>query len=95
MNPFACLSPVKDLQYFLCLVIVQSLIAFLATRVEMPQAGSGPGVYAYSCEANLISVRIGPVWAVLYLKFKFKSIYFPKNIKYIIYLLLLFETFFM
>jgi hypothetical protein len=41
MNPFACLSPVKDLQYFLCLVIVQSLIAFLATPMEMPQAGSG------------------------------------------------------
>jgi hypothetical protein len=34
MNPFACLSPVKDLQYFLCLVIVQSLIAFLATPVS-------------------------------------------------------------
>jgi hypothetical protein len=42
MNPFACLSPVKDLQYFLWLVIVQSLIAFLATPVEMLHAGSGP-----------------------------------------------------
>jgi hypothetical protein len=38
MNLFACLSPVKDLQYFLWLAIVQSLIAFLATPVEMPQA---------------------------------------------------------
>jgi hypothetical protein len=42
MNLFACLSPVKDLQYFLWFAIVQSLIAFLAIPMEMPQAGSGP-----------------------------------------------------
>jgi hypothetical protein len=42
MNLFACLSPVKDHQYFLWFTIVQSLIAFLATPMEMPQAGSGP-----------------------------------------------------
>jgi hypothetical protein len=33
MSPFACLSPVKD---------PQSLIACLATPIELPQAGSGP-----------------------------------------------------
>jgi hypothetical protein len=42
MNLFACLSPVKDLQYFLRFAIVQSLIASLVTPMEKPQAGSGP-----------------------------------------------------
>jgi hypothetical protein len=39
ISPFACLSPVKHSQCFLC---VQSLTTFLATPIEMPQAGSGP-----------------------------------------------------
>jgi hypothetical protein len=42
MNPFACLSPVMASQWFLWLLYVQSLTAFLAAPVEMPQAGSGP-----------------------------------------------------
>jgi hypothetical protein len=42
MNPFACLSPVVDSQCFLCFLFVQSLTAFLAAPIEMPQAGSGP-----------------------------------------------------
>jgi hypothetical protein len=42
MSPFASLSPVKDSQYFLWFIVFQSLIAFLATPIEMPQAGSGP-----------------------------------------------------
>jgi hypothetical protein len=41
-NPFACLSPVKDSQYFLWSLFVQSLTAFLAIPAEMPRAGSGP-----------------------------------------------------
>jgi hypothetical protein len=36
------LSPVVDSQYFLCFLSVQSLTAFLATPIDMPQAGSGP-----------------------------------------------------
>jgi hypothetical protein len=39
-NPFACLSPVKDSQYFLWSLLVQSLTALLAVPTEMPQAGS-------------------------------------------------------
>jgi hypothetical protein len=42
ISPFACLSPVKDSQYSLCFLLVQSLTAFLATPTEMPQTGSGP-----------------------------------------------------
>jgi hypothetical protein len=38
MNPFACLSPVVDSQCFLCFLFVQSLTAFLASPIEMPQA---------------------------------------------------------
>jgi hypothetical protein len=40
MSPFACLSPVKDSQYFLWLIVVQSLIAFLATPIEKEQTMS-------------------------------------------------------
>jgi hypothetical protein len=42
ISPFVCLSPVKDSQYSLCFLLVQSLTAFLAIPTEMPQAGSGP-----------------------------------------------------
>jgi hypothetical protein len=42
INPFACLSPVVDSQYFLWFQFVQSLTTFLAAPIEMPQAGSGP-----------------------------------------------------
>jgi hypothetical protein len=41
MSPLACLSPITDSQYFLWFLLVQSLTAFLATPIEMPQAGSG------------------------------------------------------
>jgi hypothetical protein len=71
MNPFACLSPVKDLQYFLWLVIVQSLIAFLATPVDMPQAGSGP---MNGCSAPTLSQKI-----VLFIIAAVRTT--PKNIK--------------
>jgi hypothetical protein len=42
MSTFASLSPDKDPQCFFFVVSIQSLIAFLATHTEMPQAGSGP-----------------------------------------------------
>jgi hypothetical protein len=42
MNLFACLSPIMASRWFLWLLFVQSLTAFLATPVEMPQAGSSP-----------------------------------------------------
>jgi hypothetical protein len=42
INPFASLSPVVNSHCFLCFLFVQSLTAFLAAPIEMPQAGSGP-----------------------------------------------------
>jgi hypothetical protein len=42
MSEVAFLSPRKDSQCFLLSLTVQSLVAFLATPLEMPQAGSGP-----------------------------------------------------
>jgi hypothetical protein len=36
------MSPLKKSQRLLRSLIVQSLTAFLATSIEMPQAGSGP-----------------------------------------------------
>jgi hypothetical protein len=42
ISPFASLSPVVNSQYFLWFPFIQSLTAFLATPIEMPQAGSGP-----------------------------------------------------
>jgi hypothetical protein len=57
MSPFACLSPVKDHQYFLCFIFVHSLIAFLATPIEMPQAGSGP---MNGCHQSRILVEASP-----------------------------------
>jgi hypothetical protein len=48
INPFACLSPVVDSQYFIWFLSVQSLTSFLATPIEMPQAGSDPSCYCYS-----------------------------------------------
>jgi hypothetical protein len=42
MNSFACLSPVVDSQCCVCVLFGQSLTAFLAAPIEMPQAGSGP-----------------------------------------------------
>jgi hypothetical protein len=40
LNPFAYFSPVVDSQYFLWFLFVQSLTAFLAAPIEMPQARS-------------------------------------------------------
>jgi hypothetical protein len=42
INPFACLSPIMTSQCFLWFLFVQSQTAFLATQIEMLQAGSGP-----------------------------------------------------
>jgi hypothetical protein len=42
VSPFACWSPVMDSHCFLWFLFVQSVATFLATPVEMPQAGLGP-----------------------------------------------------
>ena len=42
IKPFACLSPIMDSQYFLWFLSVQSLIAILATPIEMLQVCSHP-----------------------------------------------------
>jgi hypothetical protein len=41
MSPFACLSPVKDPQYFLCFIFVQFLIAFLASPIDITGTVTG------------------------------------------------------
>jgi hypothetical protein len=41
ISPFACSSPVTDSQCFLWFLFFQSLAAFLATPIEMPQTGPG------------------------------------------------------
>jgi hypothetical protein len=68
MNLFACLSPVKDLQYFLWFTIVQSLIAFLATPMEMPQGGSGP---INGCSAPILA-NWSAVFEILFLFYRNK-----------------------
>jgi hypothetical protein len=41
ISPFACLSPVVDSYCFMWFLFIQSLMAFLTTSTEKPQAGSG------------------------------------------------------
>jgi hypothetical protein len=79
--PFACLSPVVASQCFSWFLFVQSLAAFLATPIEMPQAVSGPmngcshSVLAryqlfyyqkYSHDLAPISVELCYIWPVVW-----------------------------
>jgi hypothetical protein len=41
-SPFACLGPLRESKYFLCSLFIQSLIAFLATRMQMRIPVSDP-----------------------------------------------------